>query len=61
MDKETRTIATLEEIHDELTCLREDLADDGFEEYADALQDGLDRITNLLYVLTHKDLLEEQT
>lgn len=58
MTKEERTVATLEEVLDQLGTVKDALSDDGFEEYADSLQDGIDRINTLLFILTHKDPLE---
>lgn len=54
MDAHNRTLATLEEIQGNLECLKADLFDDGFEEYADTLQDSIARLINLHYVLTNK-------
>lgn len=56
MTREGRTIAVIEEIHDSLVPLQEALSDDGLEDYADTVQDTLDRINNLLYVLSHKEI-----
>lgn len=53
MNSEQRTIRVIEEIQAELETLKADLADDGFEEYSDTLQDSIERLVNLHYVLTN--------
>lgn len=53
MRSEERTLSVLEEIQAELEYLKEDMDDDGFEEYADSLQDSIERIKNLHYILTN--------
>lgn len=56
MTSEERIISVLEEIEECFLPIKEALADDGFEEYADTMQDGLDRLTNLLYLIRNKEI-----
>lgn len=49
-----RTINSLKKISKEIEMMVEDLAGDGFEDYADNLQDTLDKISTLLFTLNNE-------
>lgn len=55
----TRLISLLEQLENDLTAIKEDLADDGFEEYADSLQDAVSSLGSILYSLTDTDPMKD--
>lgn len=57
--KAERFKLNLEELFEDLTHLKEDLSDDGFEEYAGTMEEILDRFAHVLYAMTHRDLIQE--